>query len=508
MAETARYHVLRRIAHGGMAEIFLALQLGVEGFKKQVVLKRILPALAADPNFVRMLLDEAHIASTLNHSNLVQVLDLRHSGSEYFLVLEFVDGWSLEQVRYRAQKAKLKLPLPIALYIVGSLCRALAYVHTRTRDGRPLGIVHRDVNPQNILLSAEGEVKLVIKGKFSYMSPEQASGEDLDHRSDLFSVGTVLYLLTTGKKPFEGDSDLDVVLQVRKARYAKPSSLLREFNPDVERFIARALRANRTTRWQTAEQMADRIDAISSKLKQPTGPAALKRWLDALTARDGIKSAVHGAEETAAPPTYDGTVEVASGDLDLEVVTVGNDMPETVVKSDRARPRGTPTAAARVIPGPPNVVATEREDQHASMIRLPAGSAAERGAPSSAAVVVEPMPHSGLARWARKVAFRIFVLAVLVIGAGYFARPYLPPSLVLPMESWLRSLPKRISALVRSEHLQLGDRKEGHTNLGRPGQPQDPGMIPVDRPRAAVREELPVAGHDGGLENVSGALGR
>ena len=218
MRETARYRVLRKIAHGGMAEIFLALQLGVEGFQKQVVLKRILPALAADPSFVRMLVDEAHIASTLNHSNLVQVLDLRHSGSEYFLVLEFVDGWSLEQVRRRAQKAKLKLPLPLALSIVGALCRALAYVHGRTRDGRPLGIVHRDVTPQNVLLSAEGDVKLadfgiakalgkreksatgVIKGKFAYMSPEQAAGETLDGRSDLFSVGTLLYLLTTGKE--------------------------------------------------------------------------------------------------------------------------------------------------------------------------------------------------------------------------------------------------------------------------------------------------------------------
>src|SRR3954453_10144679 len=153
MSDTARYRVLRKIAHGGMAEIFLALQLGAEGFQKPVVLKRILPGLAADPSFVRMLVDEAHIASTLNHSNLVQVLDLRHSGSEYFLVLEFVDGWSLEQVRRRAQKAKMKLPLPLVLYIVGSLCRGLAYMHARKRDGKSLDIVHRDVTPQNVLLS-------------------------------------------------------------------------------------------------------------------------------------------------------------------------------------------------------------------------------------------------------------------------------------------------------------------------------------------------------------------
>ena len=126
MPRAVRYRVLRKIAHGGMAEIFLAMQTGAEGFQKPVVLKRILPAFAADPHFVRMLVDEAHIASTLNQSHLVQILDLGKSGGQFFLVLEFVDGWSLEQVRRRAQKARLKFPLPLTLYIVSSLCRALS----------------------------------------------------------------------------------------------------------------------------------------------------------------------------------------------------------------------------------------------------------------------------------------------------------------------------------------------------------------------------------------------
>src|SRR5688572_15123046 len=145
MSRAVRYRILHKIAHGGMAEIFLALQVGAEGFTKQVVLKRILPQLAADPQFVRMLVDEAHIASTLNHSNLVQVLDLGQAGNEFFLVLEFVDGWSLEQVRRRAQKLRMKMPLPLSLHVVSSLCRALAYVHTRKLNGKPLRIVHRDV---------------------------------------------------------------------------------------------------------------------------------------------------------------------------------------------------------------------------------------------------------------------------------------------------------------------------------------------------------------------------
>jgi serine/threonine protein kinase len=341
MPRAVRYRVLNKIAHGGMAEIFLALQTGVEGFQKPVVLKRILPALAADPSFVGMLVDEAHIASTLNHSNLVQVLDLGKSGDQFFLVLEFVDGWSLEQVRRRAQKLRMKMPLPLALYVVGALCRALAYVHTRKRDNKPLGIVHRDVNPQNVLLSREGEVKLadfgiakaigkreksatgVIKGKFAYMSPEQSIGVDLDARSDLFSVGTLLYILTTGKKPFEGATDLDVLMQVRKAKYEKPSVLIKDFNPDVERFIARAMRPDLSRRWQSAEAMADKIDAILVKLAQPSGAAVLKRWLDNLAARDGVKPPAEALDTNVNGPGPVGTIELGSRDLELHEIPPG-----------------------------------------------------------------------------------------------------------------------------------------------------------------------------------------
>jgi serine/threonine-protein kinase len=354
MPTAVRYRVVNKIAHGGMAEIFLALQRGAEGFQKPVVLKRILPALAADPAFVGMLVDEAHIASTLNHSNLVQVLDLRKSENEYFLVLEFVDGWSLEQVRQRALKAKVKLPLPLVLYIVGSLCRGLAYVHSRTRNGKPLGIVHRDVTPQNVLLSREGEVKLadfgiakavgkreksatgVIKGKFAYMSPEQAAGLELDARSDLFSVGTLLYLLTTGQKPFDGATDLDIIVQVRQARFERPSTLMREFNRDVERLIVRAMRVAPQRRWQTAEQMADKMDAILVRLGQPSGPAALKRWLETLHSRDGSRTPAQANEAT----DLSSAIEIGSRDLELQEVPAPPDEPEPPAKADVGRRSG------------------------------------------------------------------------------------------------------------------------------------------------------------------------
>ncbi len=348
--------MLRKIAHGGMAEIFLALQVGAEGFEKPVVLKRILPALSSDSSFVRMLVDEAHIASGLNHTHLVQVLDLGKAGDEFFLVLDFVDGWSLEQVRRRARKARLKMPLPLTLYIVSALCRGLEYVHRHTRNGKPLGIVHRDVTPQNVLLSREGDVKLadfgiakaagrreksatgVIKGKFAYMSPEQTIGAELDARSDLFSVGTLLYVLTTGQKPFDAPSDLDVLMQVRKARHEKPSTLVRDFNPDVERFIERALRADRARRWQSAEQMADRLDGILIKLAQPSGPAALKRWLEALSARDGV--APPGDLRAAAPEPPTSTIQLVSGELELHEVAPEADEDEDEVSTRREARKG------------------------------------------------------------------------------------------------------------------------------------------------------------------------
>src|SRR5215475_11319095 len=208
MSPSSRYTILRKIADGGTAEIFLAKQHGAQGFEKMVVLKRIFTTFYADPQFRHMLVDEAHVAMSLNHSNIVQVLDLGESEGRYFLALELVDGWTLDRVLRRAKTAGVPFPPALALYVTAEVCRALGYAHGKSRDGKPLGIVHRDISPHNVLLSAEGEVKLtdfgiakhqnkqnrpskedqslgkLIKGKIAFMSPEQASGADLDARSD------------------------------------------------------------------------------------------------------------------------------------------------------------------------------------------------------------------------------------------------------------------------------------------------------------------------------------
>ena len=448
----ARYHVVSKIAAGGMAEIFLALQTGEQGFQKPVVLKRILPSLARDAAFVRMLVDEAHIASTLNHSNLVQVLDLGKSGDTYFLVLEFIDGWSLEQIRRRAQAVKLKFPTPLALYIVSALCRGLAYVHTRARNGKPLNIVHRDVTPQNVLISQHGEVKLadfgiakavgksersatgVIKGKFAYMSPEQAQAKPLDARSDLFSVGTVLYLLTTGRKPFDGPTDTDVIMQVRRARPDKPSTVARDFNADVERLINRALRADPEKRWQSAEQMADRIDAILMKLGQPSGPAPLKRWLETLSAKDGARPPVADPAAISDPSI---AVELGSPDIELDEVP-----PSTEIEPDRGTGVNTRALAARTRLEPSANFAPTRQDAPPSALLARAGK--------DAAAAYEDRPVPGpiarFKRWLLRMTIRAAIVLAVLGGGFYFAWPHLPGWAKRPFNDLLNRVPEPLKS--------------------------------------------------------------
>lgn len=304
MPKAGRYHIARKIADGGMAEIFLGTQHGLEGFERPVVLKRILAPLVADPQFRHMLIDEAHVAMGLNHSNIVQVLDLGHVRGRYFLVLELVDGWDMSQILARAAAADLPVPPELLLYIAAEVCRALAYAHARTRDGQPLAIVHRDVSPQNVLVSEQGEVKLtdfgiakamgrrertnqgVIKGKLGFMSPEQASGWVLDNRSDLFSVGTMLYVFFTGRRPFEAPTDLESIMRVRECRFTPPDEVRRGLNPAVAKLIRRAMERTPSNRYQNADEMLVDLENVQRTVYRPAGQTELKRWLADLQARD------------------------------------------------------------------------------------------------------------------------------------------------------------------------------------------------------------------------------
>ncbi len=308
MASHGRYTILGKLADGGMAEIFLAVQHGAEGFEKTVVLKRILTQYSADPQFRNMLLDEAHISMSLQHGNVVQVLDLGVAAGRYFLALELVDGWDLEKILQRTHAAGMVWPAALGLYVVAEVCRGLAYAHGKARDGKPLGIVHRDISPNNVLLSGEGEVKVadfgiakaqrkreqtaagVIKGKVAYMSPEQALGGAVDRRSDIFSVGSLLYRTMTDRLPFEANNDLESLMRVQKAEFTPPREVRPTLNESVSGIILRAMRLLPSERYQGADEMLADVERVLRTEFQSAGQSELKAWLEQLGRRDGIPS--------------------------------------------------------------------------------------------------------------------------------------------------------------------------------------------------------------------------
>jgi serine/threonine-protein kinase len=266
-----KYVVRRKLAEGGMAEIYLAAVLGPEGFEKDVVIKRVRPGLADDPGFVRMFIAEARVASRLNHANLVHIFDFDKHEDTYYLAMEYVRGHSLWELRRRCQERGVPIPPTLVAQIAMEVARGLAFAHRLTENGRSLGLVHRDVTPHNVLLSFDGTVKLtdfgiakagtratasgVLKGKFAYMSPEQARGDPVDPRTDVFALGVTCWELLTGARLFEGDGDVAVLRAVQESLIAPPARLNPNVPAALDAVVMRALERDPTRRWPTAHEM-------------------------------------------------------------------------------------------------------------------------------------------------------------------------------------------------------------------------------------------------------------
>src|SRR5215831_14495923 len=266
-----KYYLTERIAVGGMAEIYKAKLMGVGGFERPMVVKQILPQLARQATFVDMFIDEARIAVSLAHGNIVQVYELGRLDGVYFIAMEYVHGKDLSDILDRAF-ADDKFPSwELAVFVAVEILHGLDYAHRRRDEsGKPLGIVHRDISPQNILISYEGEVKItdfgiakamgklaetqsgVIKGKFGYMSPEQALGEAVDARTDIFSVGVLLYEMMTGKRLFHGRNDAESIERVREAKVPTPSLIRRGVPPGLDPIVFRALARDKRERYPDA----------------------------------------------------------------------------------------------------------------------------------------------------------------------------------------------------------------------------------------------------------------
>ncbi len=279
-----KFQIIKEIDAGGMAEIYIAKQKGLEGFEKLVVIKKLLPKMASNPQVVKMFLDEARIAAQLNHPNIVQIFDLGHAENDYYIAMEFIHGENLGIIARTCRKNNRPVPLHYALKIISQACEGLYYAHTKTDNaGTALKIVHCDISPQNILVSFEGVVKLVdfgiakaktqihrstskkVKGKLAYMSPEQCLAKSLDARSDLFSLGIVLWELVTGRRLFGSLAPAVAVKAITRAAIPGPSRINKQLPSGIDEIVCKALEKNPDERYQNAYEMYIALESFGQK---------------------------------------------------------------------------------------------------------------------------------------------------------------------------------------------------------------------------------------------------
>ena len=296
-----KYSLLAHLATGGMAEVWLARQLGMQGFEKIVVIKRARPELV-DRETTAMFLDEARLVATLEHPNIAQVYEMGSVNGSYFFVMEYIDGADLRRLIETALAKRHRLSLADALYIITHVCTALHYAHEKhDLEGRPLHIIHRDVSPSNVLISHDGAIKVcdfgiakahnrksettqngVLKGKFSYMSPEQCQGKDIDRRSDVFSIGILLYELSTQSKLFRGTSDFALLQQIVESPIPLPSARVPNYPRELEHIVMTALAKSPADRYPTAQTLQLELEEFAREHKLAMSSVRIAKLMSAL----------------------------------------------------------------------------------------------------------------------------------------------------------------------------------------------------------------------------------
>jgi serine/threonine-protein kinase len=283
-----KYYLLDRIGAGGMAEVFLAVAIGPEGFQRMLVIKRMLPHLSQDRAFVRMFVDEAKLCGLLSHPNLVQIFEFGSIEGSFFIAMEHVQGETLSAVRAKLAEAGRIAPVTATLEIVRQVCLGLHYAHSlQSATGQPLGIIHRDISPSNLMLSFHGGVKILdfgiarvaeglrethtqagtMKGKVSYMSPEQIRMEQVDSRSDVFAVGIVLHEFLTGRRLFKATNEYNGARMVLESVVASPSTINPDVTPEIDKIVMRALERDREARYLTAGEMAEDLEKVLFEMR-------------------------------------------------------------------------------------------------------------------------------------------------------------------------------------------------------------------------------------------------
>ena len=301
MEKFGQYILLDKVGSGGMAELFKAKKVGIEGFERVLAIKRILPHLSSDEEFIDMFIAEAKLVALLSHKNITQVYDFGKIGQNYFIAMEYIRGKDLRGLLKRCNEKNIKFPITLAVFIAKEVASGLSYAH-RQKDSmeKSLNIIHRDVSPQNILISYDGDVKVVdfgiakagsqsrtttgvLKGKLSYMSPEQAWGKTIDHRSDIFAIGIVLYEMLTGERLFKGDSEINTLEKVRAAQIDPlPSSINAGLPAELEAKLLKALAREVTERYQNASDLEADLGNILFELLRADPALSLKQFMHSL----------------------------------------------------------------------------------------------------------------------------------------------------------------------------------------------------------------------------------
>ncbi|MBI3182519.1 MAG: serine/threonine protein kinase [Myxococcales bacterium] len=304
-----QYYLVRKLAEGGMAEIFLAKQVGAEGFERNVVVKRMLRHLSQVPDFVGMFLDEARLAARLAHQNIVQINDLGLVDGCYFLCMEYLPGEDFATILRLVGRRKERLPLNIALHIVTQAARGLHFAHEFVDEaGKPLNVVHRDVSPSNIFVTYEGQVKVldfgiakaetritnttagVVKGKYLYMSPEQARSAPVDRRADVFALGITLYEAITGVRPYARDNDLAILNAVLECEYEPVRKVRPDTPAEVEQIIHKAMAPRTAERYQTAAELAAELERYTLATTSASGGEQIAVYLRSLLGEQRLQS--------------------------------------------------------------------------------------------------------------------------------------------------------------------------------------------------------------------------
>lgn len=473
------YVLGRRIARGGMAEIYLGIAVGEAAFQKIVAVKRILPHYAQDREFIEMFRDEAHICKRLQHNNIVQVYDFTEVDGSYALIMEHVDGADLRSLLSACETAKTRLSLPMALHIAACAARALHYAHTKADEitSEPLGIVHRDISPQNILISYEGDVKItdfgiasaenkltetkpgVVKGKYSYMSPEQVLAKPLDGRSDVFSLAVVLWETLAMKRLFAGMSEVE---SIRKVQNCEIPYDICELNPEVDKdlraIVMKGLAKDRKERYQTAAAFEKDLSRyLHSRYSEFTSRELgnfLKRILAKRrdkTQEDIRETLAQASKPAAVAPAANMAVGQTAGAMPQAMAeasrSVNSEMPATDASRLGSNHMQTPLMDDRTITlsggfkknHPSRIMVVDQAYQHAE-------NTATRQRPRN----ISPPPRKA----ARSKVPMILLLVGMLVGVLYFNRDELVIDKKLQID--LRTSPEVITLKVNGVKIYDG----------------------------------------------------